>query len=122
MRLRALPVLALPIPNGMWIPARTPAERSLVARIIHQMKQRGEIVVGAPDLAVFWASGAGLIELKRPAQRDLLGKRIAAGKPSQAQLDMAERCAQIGVRYAIAESWDQVRKHLIDWGAICLGR
>jgi hypothetical protein len=33
-RLKAMPMVALPIPNGLWIPARTEAERSLVARII----------------------------------------------------------------------------------------
>jgi len=118
LRAGAYPVLALPIPNSVYFPARTDLERALVASVIARMKETGQLLPGAPDLALFWAGGGGLIELKRPAARDLLGRRAPAGRPSQAQIDIAERAAALGVPHAYCSSWDEVRDRLAEWGAI----
>lgn len=123
LRLRLLPVVAFSVPNSIYLPARSEAERTMAARIIHQMKATGQLTPGAPDLCVFWggAGGAcpsgGMIELKRPASRDLLGKR-PAGRPSEAQRDMAARAAELGVNHAFASSWEDVRDRLTEWGAL----
>lgn len=120
LRLRAegWPVLALPIPNGMWIPARSEAERGLVARVVSQMKPAGLLLPGAPDLVLLWAEGAALVELKRPASRDLLRKR-AKGRPTEAQLGMAAQAAELGIRHAFVTSWDELRARLVEWGIYC---
>ncbi len=120
LRLRAagLPVIALPVPNSIYFPARSDAERSIIARVVSQMKAAGLLLPGSPDLVLFWRGGGGMIELKRGASRDLLGKRTPAGRPSEAQLDMAERAAGIGVPYAFCTSWEAVRDRLGEWGAI----
>lgn len=118
IRLRAggWPVIALGIPNSVWIPARTAAEKSLVARLIARLKADGMLVPGAPDIAVFLPGGrGGMIELKRPRSRDLLGTK-PAGRPSPAQIDLAERAAQLGCNHAYCTSWDEVRDRLTDWG------
>lgn len=115
LKLRVWPVLALPIPNGMFIPARTESERVLVARIINRMKSDGMLIPGAPDLVVLWNGGGGMIELKRPAARSLLTK-TAAGRPSQSQLTMAERAAELGIKHAFCTSWDKVKDRLTEWG------
>jgi len=117
IRLRAsrLPVLAIPIPNSIYFPARTEAERRIIARVIGQMKNEGTIMPGASDLILIWASGAACVEIKRPATSGLLGKR-PAGRPSDAQLAFAEDCAAVGVRYAIVESWEMLRQLLDVWG------
>lgn len=115
VRLRAWPVIALPIPNGIWIPARTAPERAMVARIISQMKANGLLVAGAPDLVLLWFQGAALVELKRPASRDLLTRR-QRGRPTEAQAAIAERAAELGVRHAYVTSWDELRDQMVVWG------
>ena len=114
-RLKALPLVALPIPNGLWIPARTEAERSLVARIIARMKADGMLLPGAPDLVLLWPSGGAVIELKRPKTRDLLGTR-PAGRATDNQRWFAERCAEVGVHHAYCTSWDELKARLDKWG------
>ncbi len=118
LRLRAggFPMLTLPIPNSIYFPARTDAERSIIARVISQMKASGQIVPGAPDLVVLWSGGGGMVELKRPKYRTLLGS-IPAGRGSPEQREMAERAATIGVPHAFCTSWDETRDRLREWGA-----
>jgi hypothetical protein len=117
LRLRYYPVIALPIPNSMFIPTRSPAEKEMTRRIVYQMKNSGMLVAGAPDLAVLWRGGAGFIELKRPASTDLLGNKRAAGRPSERQVEFAERCAELHINHAYCSSWDEVRAALTGWGA-----
>jgi hypothetical protein len=114
-RLKAMPLIALPIPNGLWIPARTAAERSLVARIIARMKADGMLLPGAPDLVLLWPGGGAAIELKRPKTRDLLGTR-PAGRLTDNQRWFAERCAELGVHHAYCSSWDELKAKLAAWG------
>lgn len=116
LRLRAWPVVTLPIPNGIWVPARSEGERALVVRIINRMKSDGMLVPGAPDLAIFWNGGAGMIELKRPPAQSLLGKS-RAGVPTEAQVTMAERAAALKINHAFCQSWDDVAARLTEWGA-----
>jgi hypothetical protein len=118
-RLRFAPVKALvvPSPNGIYLPARTPAEKVLAARVVHQLKLDGQILPGAPDLLVLWSHGCGGIELKRPAERNLLGKQ-AAGQLSPTQTAFRDRCDELGVHYAVCQSWDEVRETLKAWGRL----
>lgn len=116
LRLRAWPVVALPIPNGIWIPARNEAERSLVARIVARMKADGMLIAGAPDLVILWCGGAAMIELKRPASRDLLGNSKPAGRPSETQKEMARRCADLRIKHAYVTSWAELQARLTEWG------
>ena len=127
LRLSRFPVIALPIPNSMSLSG---LDHRLAARIVAQMKQRGILVPGAPDLVVLWhesryvkaaddwyeTTAAGLIELKRPATADLLTKR-PAGRPSEAQRAFADRAAELGINHAFCSSWDEVRAALLGWGA-----
>lgn len=117
IRLKALPVLAIPVPNGIWLPARTAAERTLVARIISQIKKTGLLLPGAPDLVILSRSGAGLIELKRPAERTLL-KKIPKGQLTAPQKDFRDLCRIRGVNWAECSSWDEVRAALTEWGVL----
>src|SRR6185437_6601078 len=116
MRLRAWPVVALLIPNGIWIPARDDVERSLVARIVARMKADGMLVPFSPDLVLFWCGGAAMCELKRPASRDLLGKHKPAGRPSEGQKAMAQRCADLRIKHCYASSWQELKARLHEWG------
>ena len=77
IRLRMAPLAAIVIgsSNGVFIPTRTPAERVLAARIIAQLKSDGQLTPGASDLVFLWADGCGCIELKRPAEKRLFGKK-----------------------------------------------
>ena len=120
LRLRSWPVIVLPVPNGIWVPARTPAERAFVARLIHQMKNAGQLVPGAPDLVVIWNGGAGMLELKRPKSRTLLGI-IPQGRPSGSQIEMAERAASLGINHAFCTSWEEVEAKLVEWGVAYMG-
>lgn len=114
----ALPVIAVPVPNSIYFPARNEAERKIIARVVAQMKATGQLEPGAFDIACFWANGGGgMIELKRPATRDLFRKR-PAGRPSDEQIEMAERATSLGVNHAFCTSWDDVRARLTEWGAI----
>lgn len=115
LRAGAWPVIALPIPNGVWLPARSEAERTIAARVIARMKADGMLVPGAPDLALLWAGGGAMVELKRPKTRDLFGTR-PAGRPSEAQTTIAAFAAQLGVRHAYCSSWDDLRTRLAEWG------
>ena len=117
LRAGAWPVIALPIPNSIYFPARTDAERSIIARVISQMKNSGMLVPGAPDLALFWAGGGGTIEIKRPKTQGLLGTR-PAGKPTPAQITFAERAAELGTNHAYCSSWEEVRDRLTEWGVV----
>jgi hypothetical protein len=128
LRLRAYPVIALPIPNSMFIPTRSPAEKGMVKRVVYQMKNAGMLVAGVSDLVVLWGcfvmgdssnaqGGAGCIELKRPASTDLLGNKRAAGRPSERQVEFAERCAELHINHAYCSSWDEVYAALMEWGA-----
>lgn len=116
LRLRAWPVIALPIPNSIWIPTRTAQERTLAARIVSQMKNAGQLVPGAPDLAIFWPGGGGMVELKRPKTKGLLGT-TPEGRPSDTQIAMAERAASLGINHAYCTSWPDVKERLETWGA-----
>ena len=118
LRLRPLPVIAFSVPNQVYLPARSDDERTLARRLISQMKNTGQLSPGAPDLCVFWGGGGGMIELKRPPSRDLLGKRTPAGRPSDAQRDLEKRAAMLGVNFAFASSWEDVRARLREWGAL----
>ena len=115
-RLRSWPVIALPIPNSLHLPRRTPDERAVIARVVYQMKNSGMLVTGSPDLVLFWCDGAAMCELKRPASRDLLGKRKPAGRPSEGQKAMAQRCADLRIKHCYASSWQELRAKLHEWG------
>lgn len=117
LRLRAYPVVAAPIPNGVWLPARSPAERTMAARIISQMKKMGLLLPGAPDIVVIGAGGAGFLELKRAAEKTLLG-RTPKGQLSSDQRDFRDQCQALGVNWAVCTSWDEVSATLKSWGVI----
>jgi len=111
LRLRPLPVVAFSVPNSVYLPARTEAERTMAARIIHQMKAAGQMTPGAPDIVVCGRHGTILAELKRSASRDLLTKR-PAGRLSPEQREFRERCERAGVRYVVAHCWEDVEGSL----------
>ncbi len=120
MRMRPLrpDCVIVPVPNGTWIPARTPGERQLVARLVARMKAEGQMLAGAADLLCLWEDGSGAIELKRPASFDLLGKRTRAGPVSEAQKEFAALCADHRVRHVYAHSWGEVHAALAEWGRL----
>jgi hypothetical protein len=105
LRAECWPVIALPVPNGIWLPAQSEAERTLVARIVKRMKDTGMLLPGAPDLVIVWRDGALLCELK-----------TAAGRPSAEQRDMARVAGLLGIRYAIVRSWEQLAALLRSYG------
>lgn len=115
MRLKAWPVIAIPVPNQIYWPARTDAERAVIGRVIHMMKNSGQIVPGAPDLAIFFRGGGAMVELKRPKTKTLFGSR-AAGRPSDNQVEMAARAQRLGVHHAFCTSWDELAERLAEWG------
>lgn len=112
-----LDAIVVPSPNGIFIPARTPAERTLAARVVHQLKLDGQLLPGAPDLLVLWDGGCGCIELKRAESKRLFDK-TRAGQLSDAQKAFRQRCAELGVRYAVVQSWPQARELLKAWGRL----
>ena len=57
-RLNRYPVVAIPVPNGIWLPARSEAEKGIVKRLIARMKTDGMLTPGAPDLVLLGAKGA----------------------------------------------------------------
>jgi hypothetical protein len=116
IRTGAWPVIVLPIPNGLWVPTRTEAERALAARLIARMKLDGMLLPGAPDLVLLWAGGGAMVELKRPKARDLLGATRPAGQPSETQAALAARAVQLGIRHPYCSSWDDLRTRLAEWG------
>jgi hypothetical protein len=119
LRLKSAPLAAMVIavPNSLWIPTRTIAEKTLAARIVSQMKNNGMLTPGAPDLIFCWSDGSGFVELKRPAQRHLFGK-TPKGRLSAAQKEMAEQPKLYDIRYAICDSWPSLRDTLIGWGRL----
>ncbi len=108
--------VVVPIPNGAFFPAHSPGERSIINRLVARMKDEGFMLPGAFDLACLW--DCGVIELKKPATRDLFGQRSPAGRPSDAQKEFAARCTDYGVRHAYCHSWDEVRAALVEWGRL----
>jgi len=110
-RLNRYPVVAAAIPNGLWIPSRDDKERDLVARIVARMKSDGMLTPGAPDLVLLGAKGALCVELKRPASRDLFGRK-PKGRLSPEQAAFRARCERAGVRYVVACDWADVEPGL----------
>ena len=122
LRLRHAPLDAMVIgsANGIYIPARTPAEREMARRIVYQLKLDGAINPGAADLTVLWGDGCGCIELKRPETKDLLSKARRGGL-SDAQREWRMRCFEHRIRHAVCENWADVRDTLIAWGRLPAG-
>lgn len=110
-RLKPFPVVAVPVPNGLWIPSHNESERAVVARIIARMKTDGMLLPGSPDLCVLGAKAGLYCELKRPVSRDLFGRR-PKGRLSPEQREFRDRCAAAGVRYVVATSWADVEPEL----------
>lgn len=117
LRFAPLDAILVPSPNGVYIPGRTPAERALANRIIHQLKVDGQILVGAPDLLFLWGTGSGCIELKRPTTKSLLGRQ-QKGRLSEAQAGFALEAIKRGVPYEVCYSWPEVREVLKAWGRL----
>jgi hypothetical protein len=118
-RLQFAPVAAVvvPSPNGIFLPTRSPTERDLVRRIVYRLKQDGALCPGAPDLLFLWATGCGCMELKRPAEKTLLGRQ-SAGQLSDDQKAFRALCQQLGIPYEVVMSWPQARDVLKAWGRI----
>ena len=106
-RLARYPVVAIPIPNGIWLPAHNESERAVVARLMARMKTDGMLVPGAPDLVIAGERGAVMCELKRPASRDLFGRK-PKGRLSPEQKAFEQRCVDCGVEYLVASSWEDI--------------
>ena len=107
-RLARYPVVAVPVPNGIWLPAHNEAEKAVVARLMARMKSDGMLTPGAPDLVLLGERGAVCVELKRSASRDLFGRR-PKGRLSPEQKTFQQRCVDCGVEYIVASSWDDVQ-------------
>jgi len=118
IRAAAMPVMALPIPNGIWIPTRSDDEKDIVRRIVRRMKEDGLLLPGALDLSFHWHGGGGIMDVKRPASKDLFGHKKPAGRPSPDQKELVKRAAELGVNYAFVHSWQECRDKLREWGAI----
>ena len=106
-RLNRYPVVAIPVPNGIWLPAHNEAERAVVARLMARMKSDGMLTPGAPDLVIAGEKRCVMVELKRPASRDLFGRR-PKGRLSPEQKAFRDRCERAGVRYVVAYDWADV--------------
>ena len=106
-RLARYPVVAVPVPNGIWLPAHNEAERAVVARLMARMKTDGMLVPGAPDLILMGEQRAVCVELKRSASRDLFGRK-PKGRLSPEQKAFEQHCIDCGVEYIVASSWDDI--------------
>ena len=106
-RLNRYPVVAIPIPNGIWLPSHNEAEKAVVARLMARMKSDGMLTPGAPDLVLMGEKGALCIELKRSASRDLFGRK-PKGRLSPEQKAFQQRCVNCGVEYLVASSWEDI--------------
>jgi|SRR5262245_14744823 len=106
-----------PIPNGVFLPARTNVERTLAARIVHQLKIQGGMVPGAPDLVFLARHGSAGIELKRPTAK-LLFETRRRGTLSKEQREQRDRFEAMGVHWAVCTSWEEVSEALVDWGML----
>ena len=107
-RLARYPVIACAIPNGIFLPAHNEAERVLVRRIVARMRDDGMLTPGAPDLVIAGERGAVMVELKRPASRDLFGRK-PKGRLSPEQKSFQQRCIDCGVEYTIASCWEDIQ-------------
>ena len=112
-RLARYPVIACAIPNGIFLPAHTEPERVLVRRIVARMRDDGMLTPGAPDLVIAGEKRAVMVELKRPASRDLFGRR-PKGRLSPEQRSFRDRCVDAGVEYLVADCWEDVQHILPD--------
>jgi hypothetical protein len=113
LRLRLYPVIPVVVPNSIYFPARTEAERSIISRVVSQMKNDGMLVPGSPDLILLGERGGLCVELKRPASRDLFGRR-PKGRLSPEQRAFRDRCVDVGVEYLVAECWEDVQCRLAE--------
>ena len=111
LRLRLYPVIPVVVPNSIYFPARSDAERSIISRVVAQMKNDGMLVPGSPDLILLGERGALCCELKRSASRDLFGRR-PKGRLSPEQRAFRDRCVDVGVEYVVAECWEDVQCRL----------
>jgi len=108
-RLARYPVVAIPVPNGIWLPARNEAEHAVVARLIARMKSDGMLTPGACDIVLIGEKRAICLELKRPPIRDLFGRVKPGGRLSPEQKAFEQRCIDCGVEYIVASSWEDVQ-------------
>ena len=83
-------------------------ERVLVRRIVARMRDDGMLTPGAPDLVIAGEKRAVMVELKRPASRDLFGRR-PKGRLSPEQKAFRDRCISAGVEYLVAECWEDIQ-------------
>ena len=111
LRLRLYPVIPVVVPNSIYFPARSDAERSIISRVVAQMKNDGMLVPGSPDLILLGERGALCCELKRSASRDLFGRK-PRGRLSPEQRAFRDRCVDVGVEYVVAECWEDVQCRL----------
>ena len=112
-RLNRYPVVAIPVPNGIWLPAHNEAEKLVIARLMARMKSDGMLTPGAPDLVLMGERRAVCVELKRAASRDLFGRK-PRGRLSPEQKTFQQRCVDCGVEYIVAECWEDVEALLPD--------
>ena len=110
-RVKRYPVIAVPVPNSVYFPARNDAERSIISRVVSQMKNDGMLVPGSPDLILLGERGSLCVELKRPASRDLFMRR-PRGRLSPEQRAFQQRCVDCGVEYIVASDWDDIEHRL----------
>ena len=110
-RLNRHPVVAIPVPNGLYIPSRDANEARIAARIVRRMRDDGMLTPGAPDMVLLGGRGALCVELKRPASRDLFMQR-PKGRLSPEQKEFQRRCVNAGVEYIVATSWGDVECRL----------
>jgi hypothetical protein len=115
-RLNRYPVIAVPVPNGSWIAPRGDEEHRIAGRLVARAKADGMLLPGAPDVIILGARGGLCCELKRPASRDLFGRR-PKGRLSPDQAAFRDRCEAAGVPYVLAYCWDDVATHLPDIAA-----
>src|SRR6185436_10600803 len=106
-RLARYPVVAIPVPNGIWLPSHNEAEKVVVARLMARMKSDGMLTPGAPDLVIAGEKRCVMVELKREHSRDLFMKR-PRGRLSPEQKVFKQRCVDVGVEYLVAYSWEDV--------------
>ena len=107
-RLARYPVVAIAVPNGIFLPARTEPERILVRRIVARMRDDGMLTPGAPDLVIAGEKRCVMVELKREHSRDLFMKR-PRGRLSPEQKMFKQRCVDAGVDYLVAYCWEDVQ-------------
>jgi len=107
-RLARYPVVAIAVPNGIFLPARTEEERVLVRRIVARMRDDGMLTPGAPDLCIAGKKRCVMVELKREHSRDLFMRR-PRGRLSPEQKMFKQRCVDAGVEYLVAYCWEDVQ-------------